>query len=117
MAAWLCKARALFAASTFDDAIQVPQRRLYVPGLRKPDHRLQCITRAQKIDYSNSEAERLMQQVKIRIQELTGARASSGSKAHHGADNAVDKARAKLGIHNKTAEQVRRPGFGVSIML
>ncbi len=58
-----------------------------------------------------------MQQVKIRVQELTGARSSSSSKAHHGADNAVDRARAKLGIHNKTAEQVTRPVFGVSIML
>jgi hypothetical protein len=49
-----------------------------------------------------------MQQVKIRIQELTGARANSGSKSHQGTDSAVDKARAKLGIHNKSAEQVRQ---------
>jgi hypothetical protein len=49
-----------------------------------------------------------MQQVKIRIQELTGARVNSCSKSHHGTDGAVDKARAKLGIHNKSAEQVRQ---------
>jgi hypothetical protein len=48
-----------------------------------------------------------MQQVKTRVQELTGARPSSSSKLYQGADNAVDKARAKLGIHNKSAEQVR----------
>ena len=47
-----------------------------------------------------------MQQVKIRIQEITGALASSSSRGSHGPDSAVDKARAKLGIHNKSAEQV-----------
>jgi hypothetical protein len=47
-----------------------------------------------------------MQQVKARVQELTGIRAGSSSKSHQGADSAVDKARAKLGIHNKSAEQV-----------
>jgi hypothetical protein len=45
-----------------------------------------------------------MQQVKTRVQELTGARPSSSSKLYQGADSAVDKARAKLGIHNKSAE-------------
>jgi hypothetical protein len=47
-----------------------------------------------------------MQQVKIRIQEITGALACTSNKGSHGPDSAVDKARAKLGIHNKSAEQV-----------
>ena len=67
---------------------------------------LQCIGRVQQMDSSNADAERLMLQVKNRIHEITGARSSSIGKCYHGAECAVDKARAKLGIHNKSAEQV-----------
>jgi hypothetical protein len=59
------------------------------------------------MDSANADAEKLLLQVKNRIQEITGARSSGGGKCYHGTDSAVDKARAKLGIHNKSAEQVR----------